>query len=210
MRRNPAPFINDEEREKAKSSAFALPSRGANIGLIPRALGAGASIALTIFFVGGAGMATWYASASAAPTEEELRTQIAELEKTVAELSKKLESIAVERGATGQQTNDIFLRNLAEGDTGDDVRALQTVLNVDPRTEVAAGGPGSRGKETTTFGPLTKHAVKRFQELYASDVLLPLGLSSGTGYVGASTRKKLNALVRAALAERAKHKTIEV
>ncbi len=51
-----------------------------------------------------------------------------------------------------------------------------------------------RGLVTGYFGLLTHNAVKAFQNKYAEDVLHPLGLSYGTGYVGASTIKKINEL----------------
>lgn len=43
-------------------------------------------------------------------------------------------------------------------------------------------------------GSIPASAVVEFQQKYADEILNPLGLKYGTGYVGASTRKKLNAL----------------
>jgi peptidoglycan hydrolase-like protein with peptidoglycan-binding domain len=81
-----------------------------------------------------------------------------------------------------------FSRDLKEGDTGEDVRALQQMLNSDVRTRVSDLGPGSAGQETAYFGAKTRAAVVRFQELNAGKILTPLGLFAGTGYVGIATR----------------------
>ncbi len=84
-------------------------------------------------------------------------------------------------------------RNLSEGSSGQDVRALQMILNANGAV-ITESGPGSPGAETEFFGALTKNAVIRFQEKYADDILAPLGLTSGTGFVGPSTLKILNSL----------------
>jgi len=51
------------------------------------------------------------------------------------------------------------------------------------------------GYITGNFGSLTRNAVIKFQEKYAAEVLIPAGLSSGTGYVGEKTRAKINQIL---------------
>ncbi|MCD6550247.1 peptidoglycan-binding protein [bacterium] len=78
-----------------------------------------------------------------------------------------------------------FKSTLKVGSEGTEVQELQKCLAKDPEVY-------PEGKVTGYFGQKTKQAVIKFQEKYASDILEPLGLSSGTGRVGKSTRKKLN------------------
>ena len=68
-------------------------------------------------------------------------------------------------------------------------------LNSDPDTEIAESGYGPPGKETDYFGELTKATVIRFQEKYAQDILASWGITEGTGFVGKTTREKINELL---------------
>jgi len=58
-----------------------------------------------------------------------------------------------------------FTKTLKQGSTGTEVKYLQIFLNSDPDTAV-----GNAGKETTYFGSLTKAAVNKFQQKYASEI----------------------------------------
>jgi len=89
-----------------------------------------------------------------------------------------------------------FQNNLRQGMVSEDIRYLQRFLNSHAGTKVADTGLGSPGHETNYFGALTKAAVIKFQDMYASEVLAQWGLTKGTGYVGISTRKKLNELLK--------------
>jgi len=93
---------------------------------------------------------------------------------------------------TSPDTADIFTKNLKLGDVDAEVLLLQKSLNEDPDTMVSSDGAGSIGNETTYFGQKTKTAVIKLQNKHAGEVLIPNGLTSGTGYFGPSTRAMLN------------------
>ena len=78
-----------------------------------------------------------------------------------------------------------FKRNLVLGSQGEDVRELQKCLSRDPELY-------PEGIISGYFGSKTKKAVIRFQEKYAQDILIPIGLTKGTGDVKTMTREKLN------------------
>ena len=90
----------------------------------------------------------------------------------------------------------LFTKYLKRGQIDFDVKRLQIFLNMDPDTRVANTDAGSPGKETNYFGALTYEAVIRFQEKYAPDVLVPWGLTKGTGYAAKTTINKINELLR--------------
>src|SRR3989344_6771114 len=144
-------------------------------------------------------VAAWMVPGSAfALTADELQVQINALMAQLATLQSQLAT--VQTGTTGGAITGVpadfsFTANLKQGSSGNAVKYLQIVLNSDSATQIAASGVGSMGSETTFFGALTKAAVVKFQDKYASEVLTPLGLTAGTGFVGAGTRAKLNAML---------------
>ena len=87
-----------------------------------------------------------------------------------------------------------FTRTLQIGSNGEDVRELQKILNSNPLTQVSTQGAGSPGNESTYFGEKTRQAVIKFQELYAQNILSPLGFTRGTGIVGTVTLQFLNSI----------------
>src|SRR3989338_9323959 len=121
--------------------------------------------------------------AASAQTAADLEAQIATLLATIKQLQAQLTTL---KGEAPTLCGYSFAANLTVGSRGDDVKNLQMVLNSDSSTKVADSGAGSPGNETTYFGPATKAAVVKFQDKYAEDILAPLGLSAGSGYVGAS------------------------
>src|SRR3989344_328730 len=83
-----------------------------------------------------------------------------------------------------------FEKNLRIGDRGTDVDELVKRL-------IQEGLIPNRLNQTVfgeDYNEQVASAVSEFQEKYASEVLQPHGLRRGTGFVGASTRVKLNAL----------------
>jgi len=99
--------------------------------------------------------------------------------KSMEEAIKKLENNKKEKV---KLTKDLKL-----GDKGEEVKILQKWLAQDTDIYPQALINGY-------FDNSTKEAVIKFQEKYASEILVPQGLFRGTGVVDALTRKKLNQL----------------
>ena len=81
-------------------------------------------------------------------------------------------------------------QDLSVGSSGESVVCLQEFL----KKEGSDIYP--EGLVTGNFFNLTKNAVIRFQEKYASEILAPLGLTNGTGFVDSVTRAKINSMIR--------------
>ncbi len=139
------------------------------------------SVMTSVMMLGGAALP------AAAVTASELQAQINALLAQLQTLTGTSSTGSVATGFT-------FTGTLRLGSRGTEVMNLQKVLNSNAATQIAVSGAGSPGNETTYFGAATQRAVIKFQELYKAEILTPVGLSRGTGLVGAATRAKLNAL----------------
>jgi len=117
-------------------------------------------------------------------TKVEIQAEITKIIALIAQLQQEL----VKMLANGSVVSGTKLTQVLQlGSSNNEVKLLQTWLARDPSIY-------PEGKITGYFGALTKTAVIKFQEKYASEILTPNGLIKGTGMVGASTRAKLNSL----------------
>ncbi len=86
-----------------------------------------------------------------------------------------------------------FNKNLRRNqDVLPDVKYLKWILNSDQRTALTDNPSMTLDELSSSFGPITEAAVKKFQTLYRSEILDPQGIANATGIVGVATRKKLN------------------
>lgn len=117
-------------------------------------------------------------------TAAKLEERIAALQAQIALLQKQLAAMGGTVNSCTQITKNLFIgmENDAEVECLQEFLKAQGVFSVQP---------------TGTFGIITKTAVIDFQEKYAAEVLAPLGLTSGTGYVGSYTRSKINLMLAA-------------
>jgi hypothetical protein len=117
-----------------------------------------------------------------AATAEEILKEIARLQALIVQLQKQLAEL---QGKPAAWCHD-FNVNLRIGDSGLEVEALQTALEKEG-FDVSKDPKGY-------FGEYTASAVVGFQEKYKDEILIPWGLTHGTGFVGRTTRAKLNKL----------------
>ena len=106
-----------------------------------------------------------------------------EIQSLLSQLSKLQAQLAAQQAGISCYS---FKNNLSMGQSGAGVTSLQTVLEKD----------GESVNVSEIFDEQTASAVSAFQEKYRNDILRPVGLSAGTGYVGSRTIAKLNALFK--------------
>jgi len=112
-----------------------------------------------------------------------LLLQIQQLTSQIAQLQNQLANI---QGTSSSVWCHTFNANMAIGSSGTEVLELKTALiknGVWPYEDV-----------TDEFDEETASYVVAFQQKYRSEILIPWRLANGTGFVGSSTRSKLNSL----------------
>ena len=128
-----------------------------------------------------------------AELKQELLAHIDFLNKEIARVQSQINAILVLRGQNNNQSttcgdfkNDLYLgmKNSSE------VSCLQEFLKKQG-SEIYP-----EGLVTGNFLDLTELALIRFQEKYQEEILKPLGLERGTGFLGARSRDKINKLLR--------------
>jgi len=122
----------------------------------------------------------------------QLQNQISQLLAQINQLKSQLQTVQPGQNTSINTANNAnnnieegwcysFTKNLKYGDSGNDVKSLQTVLQKEGVYSGKIGG---------NFGALTQNAVTKFQNKY----LVSSGLVRGTGFVGAQTLNKINEL----------------
>jgi len=156
------------------------------------------SIALTTNKVAAAavGVAMVFSFAFVTPAQaqsvEALTAQIASLLATISGLQAQLAGMTGGSTTGGSSACYNFTLSHSVGDQGGDVMNVQKYMNANGFA-VSATGAGSPGNESSYFGNKTKAAVMAWQNANAAAILAPVGLTSGTGYWGGSSRAFANA-----------------
>ena len=124
-------------------------------------------------------------------TTEELETKIAEILAQINVLKAELSKVTEETVYEGIPSDFTFENNLRYGDSSDEVKYLQIIL----KKEIGPPVYPIDISATGWFGSITKQSVIEFQEKYSSEILVPFEITTGTGFVGRTTRAKLNSLL---------------
>lgn len=122
---------------------------------------------------------------------QELVATVKALQAQIVNLRSQLTCLLIEKS---DLTWHSFDQDLSFGlQNNNEVRSLQIFL------QAQGSNIYPEGLVTGNFLGLTKQAVIRFQEKYQEDILYPLGLTQGTGFLGLKTREKINQLLSSCL-----------
>lgn len=124
-----------------------------------------------------------------ATTNQSLQTYINSLLNLIASLRSQLQSISPSNSSytsiSSGEGPTLLTRNLGFGDSGTDVSILVQLLIRE----------GFLDSSQNVFNQRVLEAVMEFQEAHASEILVPEGLTQGTGFVGPRTRGVINNLL---------------
>ncbi|HXK31964.1 MAG TPA: peptidoglycan-binding protein, partial [Candidatus Paceibacterota bacterium] len=117
--------------------------------------------------------------------DELIQLLLSQIQQIMAQIAQLQEQLALLTG-TPVSWCHTFTTNLAIGVSGPEVEALQSALEKQ--------GLYRKGTKSSYFDESLASAVVGFQQKYSSEILTPWRLRYGTGFVGNTTRIKLNAL----------------
>ncbi len=117
--------------------------------------------------------------------DELIQLLLSQIQQIMAQIAQLQEQLALLTG-TPVSWCHTFTANLAIGVSGPEVEALQSALEKQ--------GLYRKGTKSSYFDESLASAVVGFQQKYSSEILTPWRLRYGTGFVGNTTRTKLNAL----------------
>jgi hypothetical protein len=126
------------------------------------------------------------------PGNETNKEEIAKLLARIEALKKeivRIQAILAANNSLPQYSCAGITVDLALGASGPQVKCLQEFLKAQGNSIYP------EGIVSGNYLGLTRAAVIRFQEKYASEILAPLGLKTGTGYAGSATRQMINRLI---------------
>jgi len=124
-------------------------------------------------------------------TTEELQNKIAEILIQINVLKVELSEITKEIVYEGIPADFTFENNLRYGDNSDEVKYLQIIL----KKEIGSPSYPIDVSATGWFGSITKQSLIEFQEKYSFEILASFNITTGTGFMGRTTRAKLNSLL---------------
>ena len=131
------------------------------------------------------------ASKNTSPTSADLSAHARAAEPVSPTMVPSVNSTTSEAGSQIQASKFRFDHNIDFGAVDPDVRELQIYLNTNG-FRVADNGPGSPGHEVDVFNAATRVALSKFQTAHATQILVPFGITKGTGRFGNATRKYIN------------------
>jgi len=150
------------------------------------------AVTCSVMMIGGSALPAFAATSAA-----ELEAMIANLMAQLQDLQDQYTDLVGEEVDTPASSYDgipdgfTFDNALYYGMDNTEVQYMQIIL----KDKVGAPTYPDTVGATGYFGSITKASVIEFQEMYADDILAVYGLTAGTGYVGSTTRAKLNEIL---------------
>jgi len=175
-------FLVLDKNKNGQIIILEFNTKYSSLTLIPSVQSQISSFKLSYPFAWKASIVEKTAAEKEAELIKQLLAQIDFLQKEIAKVQAQINAILSKKIGMCTFSSDLYFGMMGNPD----VRCLQEFL------ESQGSEIYPEGLVTGNFLSLTKAAVIRFQEKYATEILVPLGLEKGTGYFGPMTRAVAN------------------